>query len=154
MSVRLRHKKHLVRFWETLCFGLKYLFLLPQTWLEIVLRSPYKYPVVSHLQMLKCRQWSGHLRHLDVSVVCREGSLLKCHPATWAGLGGKGIKRAAERLAAVMSRLLMSSNLATGCDELEVNGVEEGRCLSPKWQLTAAGWRTDLKLTAVTWLAQ
>lgn len=70
--------------------------------------------------------------HLDVSVVCREGSPLKCHPATRAGLGGKGIKRAAERLAAVMSRLLMSSNLATGCDELEVNGVEEGRCLSPK----------------------
>ena len=52
--VRLRDKNHLVRVRKRSCFCLIYLFFLSsQTRLWFVLWSSHKYPVVSHLQMLK-----------------------------------------------------------------------------------------------------
>ena len=67
----LRTEKHLVRVRERSCFGLKYPFWSPQThlemlrqiiwllsaqtWLEIALKSPYKYLAVAHIQ--KVNKW-------------------------------------------------------------------------------------------------
>lgn len=55
--------------------------------------------------------------------------------------GAKWMKTMAKDFSVMGTGLLMSSNLETGCDELQLNGWRVSFTL--KWQLTAAKRRTD-----------